>query len=127
MAHHRRAVSINFKKQPHSIPLLIKSSNSLFCAAIIIAYVSQYIAIGRTSRVMVSSTVVSSAVAGISSHYILHHALLSMATLCIRIANDLYYDTFNCANNGTLRGHQATSALTGYIQVGVQWACALAL
>jgi hypothetical protein len=90
--------------------------NSLVCLAIVIAYLPQYIAIWRASSVI-----------GISSHYSLHHALFSTTALCIRFANDLYYDTFNCVNNSTLRGRQATSALTGYLQVVVQWACAMVL
>jgi hypothetical protein len=90
--------------------------NSLFCLAILVAYLPQYITIWRASSVT-----------GISSYYVLYHALFSTAALCIRIANDLYYDTFNCVNNGTLSGWQTISALTGYFQVAVQWACAIVL
>ena len=64
---------------------------------------------------------------GISSWYILFHGLFATAALGIQLANPLYYPTFNCVNDGALRGWQATSALTGYFQVGVQWLCAMAL
>ncbi len=76
----------------------------------------QYIAIWRASSVD-----------GISSRYILFHGLFSTSTLCIQFADLLYYETFNCVNSGTLRGWQATSALTGYFQVIVTWLCAMAL
>jgi len=100
-------------RNPHC---MADKKHQLLCVAIIVTYIPQYIAIWWTSSVV-----------GISSHYILHHALFSTVALCIRIANEIFYDAFNCVNNGTLRGWQATSVLTGYYQVGVQWACAMAL
>ncbi|KAJ3495559.1 hypothetical protein NLG97_g3307 [Lecanicillium saksenae] len=88
----------------------------LFCLAIVAAYIPQYVKIARSSTTV-----------GISSHYVLSHVLFSTTALFIRIANDVYYDAFNCVRNGDLKGWEAVSTLTGYLQVIVQWLCAMAL
>ena len=97
------------------VSLLILYSR-LFCLVLLLAYVPQYF------KVYYHGTV------GLSSRYILYHALFSTAALAFRLCILYkYYGAFNCVNNGELRGWKAFSALLGFFQAIVQWICAITL
>ncbi len=90
---------------------------SVFCLIIILSYLPQYASISWAS----SSD-------GISTRYILFHTLFSFSALAQRIGGGHHFwEAFNCVNGGHLRGWQAFSALLGFIQVTVQWHCAVLL
>ncbi|CAK7231423.1 hypothetical protein SEUCBS140593_007917 [Sporothrix eucalyptigena] len=87
----------------------------LFCFFIVAAYVPQYIAI------------VSQGTFGVSSRYILFHALFSIFTLSVRVCYPIYYDAYNCVDGGPYTGWKALSSLLGMIQAVVQCLCAIVL
>ena len=64
---------------------------------------------------------------GISPYYILNHCLFSTTTFALRLSHNVFYGAFECLAAGELWARQGYSALLGFLEVFVQWLCAVLL
>jgi hypothetical protein len=88
---------------------------SILCVWIVASYVPQIVAIRRHGTT------------GISPYYILNHCLFSTTTFALRLSHNVFYGAFECVAAGDLWAWRGYSALLGFLEVFVQWFCAVVL
>lgn len=64
---------------------------------------------------------------GISPYYILNHCLFSTTTFALRLSHSVFHGAFECVAAGDLWAWRGYSALLGFLEVFVQWLCAVVL
>ncbi|KAH8890156.1 hypothetical protein GQ53DRAFT_842360 [Thozetella sp. PMI_491] len=102
--------------EPESLARAIVES--VVCLLIVVAYLPQYVSICCADKVT-----------GISSVYVLLHALFSMTSLGFRVNQNyfLIFGAFGCGDDEEHPEGQSVVFLMGTIQAAVQCACALVL